>query len=124
MPLPCNTILLRAILRKAWFDPDDLEVVKPEALFRRNPQDLDGLSVMRAECTSPEECMASFNRCRGVASLHTGRLLDLGIDVVADPDDRRKALIVNLPFENPDDPEQEKLVGDVAKSARIVRRGS
>jgi hypothetical protein len=42
--------------------------------------------------------------------------------VIEDPQDSRKALITDLPFENPGTAESEKLAGDVAKIARIVKK--
>lgn len=131
MSVACNTILYRAILRKAWFDPDSRSAVKPEAFFRRRPsekdgqwypRDEDGLSLFRAEKISAEECMKEFGTCFGIVSLHSGRLKDLGLNIVLDDQDSRKVLVDNLPFENPGDADQEKLVGDVAVSARIVIR--
>ncbi|HUG81223.1 MAG TPA: hypothetical protein VML01_06155 [Bryobacterales bacterium] len=96
--------------------------MKPEAFFRRNPKDQDGLSVFLAESSTPEECMEAFNKCHGIVSLHTGRLLDLGLQVIKDPEYPDKALIVNAPLENPRDADQEMLAGRMARSARIVRR--
>ena len=130
MPIPCSTILYRAILRRAWFDPDDPASVKADAFFRRrpeekggvrNPKDEDGLSLFKALHIDPEACMAEFSRCYGIVSLHAGTLMDLGLELVDDNQDTRKVLVCNLPFENPNDALAEKLAGDVAKSARIVR---
>ena len=64
--------------------------------------------------------MSSFNPCYGVVSLHVGRLLDLGLNVIEDDQDVRKVLVTNLPYENPDSADDEKLVGDVARTARTV----
>ena len=69
-----------------------------------------------------DECISQFSKCFGVVSLHVGSLLDLGLAVIEDPQDRRKALITNLPFENPGTAEGEKLAGDVASIARIVKK--
>lgn len=130
MAIPCNETLYRVVLRRGWFDPDDPSRVQPDAFFRRSPdekegvrdpKDADGLSLFRAERATVEECMGEL-KCFGVVSLHVGTLLDLGLNVIEDKADNRKALITNLPFENPGNAEDEKRVGDVARSARIVKR--
>ena len=131
MPISCKTILFRAILRNGWFDPDNLTAVNADAFFRRppietegvrNPRDEDGLSLFRADRIDPDGCIDEFSRCFGIVSLHAGTLMDFGLRIVEDNEDSRKVLITNLPYENPGTPEAEKLAGDVAKSARIVRR--
>lgn len=86
--------------------------------------DGDGLSVFDANCVKPEGCVQESRRCFGVASLHVGTLRDKGLAVVRDPIDQRKALIVNLPFENPNSAEEEALLDVVAETARIVLRGN
>jgi len=127
--IPCSTILYRAVLRNTWFD--DQTGIKADAFFRRPPTTLkgkhypgddDGLSVFLADQITPENCAATFSKCFGIVSLHTGHLQDLGLLVIEDQEDRRKALIINLPFENPGTAEAEKLAGDVAKIARIVTK--
>ena len=73
-----------------------------------------------ASMVEPNQFGLTFSTCYGVASLHVGRLLDLGIKVISDPEDPSKLLLANVPFENPGEPQLEKLAGDIAKSARIV----
>jgi hypothetical protein len=129
--LPCGTTLYRAITNKGWFDRNDSAAILADAFFRRrpkeidgalDPRDSDGLSLAIAEATSPDRFVAGFRRCFGVASLHLGRLRDLGLDVVIDPDDNTKVLVKNLPFERPGDAAAERLAGDVAKQARVVTK--
>jgi len=121
----------RAILRGGWLDPDRKtpQRIKTEAVFRREPRivkgvrdrrDEDGLSVSIASMTTPRECAQKFRECFGIASLHVGRLRDLGVQVEPDPDDETKALLVNLPYENPEEADMEKFASDVADSARLV----
>jgi hypothetical protein len=129
---PCNTILYRTIRRSGWFDPDDVSRVKAEAFMRRRPKlrsdgtpdpgDDDGLSVFDSYHVNPVACLQSGKSGYGVASLHVGTLRDLGLKVVRDPTDQRKLLIVDLPFENPNDAVQERLLDAVADTARIVCR--
>ena len=117
----CTTIIYRAILKSGWIDPDKATAkgLKADAFFRRKI-DTDGLSVLKAGTMEPREFGATFNPCHGIATLHVGRLLDLGVTVAPDPEDERKLLLTNIPFENPGDAAQEKLAGDIAKSARII----
>lgn len=119
MALPCNAILYRLVLRSGWFDPDDPLRVQPDAFFKR-PTDVDGLSVFRADQIGIDECLCQL-KCFGAVSLHVGTLRDLGLEVIEDNADGRKALITNLPFENPGNAQEEKLAGDVARTSRIVR---
>ena len=119
MHLPCSTILYRAITRSGWLDPDDGSV-KPEAFFRRDPQDQNGLSLFRADRVTAKECLATFRKNYGIVSLHVGKLRDFGLTVTSDASDDSKALVVDLPFENPETADDEKLAGDVAKSARKI----
>lgn len=41
---------------------------------------------------------------------------------IDDAEDDRKVLITNLPYENPENADEEKLVGEVAAPARVVHR--
>ena len=131
-PAPDNEIFYRAILRKEWFDPDDPNRVKPEAFFRRRtkvrrgvarPGDEDGLSLFRASKIEPIECAHSFNECFGVVSIDSRTLEAFGLVIVNDPEDDRKVLLQNVPYENPGDTQQEKLVGDIAEAATIIVKG-
>jgi hypothetical protein len=129
--ISCSTILCQAILRKTWFDPDDQAKIKADAFFRRRPEqreggrdprDEDGLSLFLADQVTPDDCISQFKRCFGVVSLHVGRLLDLGLRVIEDAQDHKKVLITNLPFETAGTAEEEKLAGEVAHAARIVKK--
>lgn len=133
---PCNTVVYRTIRRKEWFDPDNDLPVKAEAFMRRRPKvkpdgtpdsmDEDGLSVYDSLFMNVDACIADPN-CRrgfGVASLHVGTLRDLGLTVIRDPEDDKKLLITDVPFENPGTADEEALLDDVADSARIVSRQS
>ena len=129
---PCGTIVYRLILRKAWLDPDSDTKVKAEAFMRRrprklesgdvDPKDADGLSVFDSYRIGSQACIETCNSCEGIATLHVGTLLDHGLTVIRDPEDFRKILIKNMPFENPNDAAQERLLDSVAESARIAVR--
>lgn len=130
---PCGTIIYRTIRRKEWFDPDDLSRVKAEAFARRRPKvgdnatildpmDQDGLSVYDSFRIGPAECIEDTLSCHGLATLHVGTLRDFGLTVIRDPADIRKILVTNMPFENPNDANQEGLLDSVAASARIAQR--
>jgi hypothetical protein len=129
---PCGTIVYRLVVRKAWFDLDDDTRVKAEAFMRRRPRvkengetdpmDSDGLSVFDSYRINQQACIESINSCFGLATLHVGTLLDQGLNVIRDPQDTRKILITNAPWENPNDPDQERLADTIAESARIALR--
>lgn len=131
---PCNTIVYRTIRVKQWFDPDDHNRVKSEAFMRRRPRtkddgsvdamDQDGLSVFDSLHMNVQACIEDegTKSGHGLASLHVGTLRNLGLTVIRDPDDYRKLLIADIPFENPNDKDQEALLDTVADSARIASR--
>lgn len=129
---PCSTIVYRLIFRKAWIDPDDDTKMKAEAFMRRRPKRLvsgeidpgddDGLSVFDSYRMDQQACIETSNRCYGVATLHVGTLLNHGLSVIRDPEDSRKILITDIPFENPDDADQERLLDTIADTARIAKR--
>ena len=108
---PCTTILFRTIRVKQWFDPDDNTRVKSEAFMRRRPRtaqdgvidpmDEDGLSVFDSLHMSTQACVEDVGTKsgHGIASLHVGRLRDLGLTVIRDPEDQRKVLIGECPVD-------------------------
>jgi hypothetical protein len=114
-PLSCSSIIYRALLRKRWIDQDTGRV-KADAYFLRDSE--AGLSVNIAEVCSPEQCAKPFINCFGVASLHVGRVRDLGLDVVRDS--QIHANITGLPHRADDVAEAERLAGLLAKQSRIV----
>jgi hypothetical protein len=130
---PCNTIAYRLILKAGWIDPDDPNKANSAAFTRRRPKtnesgevsdpgDEDGLSVFDSIFwPDKKDCIEkNTNRCYGIITLHIGRLLDLKLKIIRDPDDRSKLLITNLPFENTDVVAERDLLEDVADSARIA----
>lgn len=114
-PLPCSHIVYRAMSRKDWIDPETNSVL-PGAFFRRPPpKDLDGVSL---DTTSPKSCASTLKKCHGVASLHVGRLRDLGLDVV--PGAGSHAAIAGLPDPQADTAMAERLASQLARQARVV----
>lgn len=116
-PLPCSAIIYRALLRKQWIELDTGRV-KADAYFLR---DLErALSVNIAETCSPKQCANRFMKCFGIASLHVGRVRDIGLDVVRDSLDH--ANITGLPYRGDNVIEAERLAGLLAKQSRIQWR--
>lgn len=114
--LPCSSIVYRAILKKRWMDLTEGKAT-PEAFFRRPHVDEDGLSVNIAEATNLEEWVRSFNACYGVASLHVGRIRNLGLEVT--PDNPAHAVITGVPFRHENEAEAEFIAGELAKQSRL-----
>ena len=124
--------MYRTIRRKDWFDPDDDSHVKSEAFMRRrpgvkrdgtnDPGDDDGLSVYDSFRISSRACIESELSCYGIVTLHAGRIRNLGLRVIRDPNDNRKLLIPDMPLANPGNAEQEALLDAVAYTARIVEK--
>lgn len=91
-PLACSDLVYRLARRRSDLDPDTGEF-SPE-VFKRQPYDEDGLSVVIADVVSVEEARTNpryAKRCYGVATLHVGRIRDKGLDVV--PDDVDHAVV-------------------------------
>ena len=86
--------------------------------------DNDGLSVYDSFRVTQQDCLEDSLSCHGLATLHVGTLRDLGLNVIRDPEDQKKLLITNMPFENPNDKLQEALLESVARTARISLRYS
>jgi hypothetical protein len=115
--LPCSTIVYRALLSKDWLDPDTGEVTE-NAYLLRDYRNETKLSVKIAEICTAEKCKSQFSPCFGVASLHVGRIRDIGLDVVADRDDH--ASIIGLPSKKHDPDRAEQLASKLAEQSRIV----
>ena len=104
----------------------------PDAFARRRPRpkedgtvdpmDEDGLSVFDQSRISIQECVESSSRCYGLATLHVGTLRAKGLSVIRDPEFSQKCLMTNAPLENPNEPEQEYLLDQLAGMARIHHR--
>lgn len=116
-PLPCSAIVYRALLRKQWID-EDTGTVKARAYFLRQEKNEQGLSVRIASACSPKQCAARFTNCYGVASLHVGRIRDLGLNVV--PDSPSHANIIGLPYKEDDPATAERLADLLAQQSRII----
>lgn len=129
---PCNTIIYRTVRRASWFDPDDPSRVNDAAFMRRRPvvqnevvvdaKDQDGLSCFDSFHIEATQCIEQERSCYGLITLHVGTLRDMGLEVIRDPQDYRKVLVTNMPFEEPEDPDMERLLDAVAGSARIHTR--
>ena len=115
-PLPCDAILYRLLTKALWIDPDG--GVAPAAFYRRH--DEEGMSVFIVAVCSLEEAKTLLNKVRGIATLHTGRVRDLGLDVVPDPVDMRHAEIVGVPLRDDDEGLATYYADLLAEQARVV----
>lgn len=113
--LPCKSVVYRA-LRKRWVD-EDTGKIKADAFFLRPNE--SGISVNIAETCSPQESAKSLNKCSAIASLHVGRVRQLGLDVVQDS--RTHANLTGLPYQDDNLAEAERLAGLLAKQSRLIR---
>jgi hypothetical protein len=112
-PLPCSTIVYRAI-RPKWVDPVTRTVL-PIAFQRRPaPSDEDGLSV---DILSAQSCAQALRNCQ-VASLHVGRVRDLGLDVVVD--EPPHANIVGVPRQEEDRTAANRFAFELARQGRLI----
>lgn len=119
VPLPCDEILYRLLLKRAWLDPDGKGIL-PEAFFRR--PDEEGLSVFIKTKCSLDEARGMMNRVRGVGSLHTGRVHDINLKVMSDPIDPRHAEIMGVPLPDEDEDMANYYADLLAEQARVAWR--
>jgi hypothetical protein len=127
IPLPCEEIVLRALLKKSW-SHEDTNHIKADAFIRDPKKDTDGLSVNIRSKTDVAAWLAGFNRSFGADTLHTGsiRNIDPELDVsqtdeaiTAEPE---HAVITGLPFTD-DDPERaESLASRLVEISRTLDR--
>jgi hypothetical protein len=102
-PVPCEDIVLRALLKRQWFD-QDTQRIKADAFIRDPKRDSDGLSVNIQSKTELVSWLARFNRSFGADSMHSGRIRDIDgeLDVGSPEEDAEEypahALIIGLPF--------------------------
>jgi hypothetical protein len=115
-PLPCSAIVYRA-LKKRWLN-EDTGGIKADAFLLRERDLESGLSVNIATTCSPQQCATIYDRCSAVASLHVGRVRDLGLDVV--PDSETHANIQGLPYGENNLAEVERFAGLLAKQSRLI----
>jgi hypothetical protein len=97
------------------------------AAFIADPdKDEDGLSVNVSARTNLEAWLGGFNSSFGAASLHTGRVRTLGLDVIQSEIDLHEApdhaVITGLPFQDDDPDRAEYLASQLARMSRIVDR--
>jgi hypothetical protein len=119
-PLPCSTIVYRAMLRKQWIDKRN-NYVTPAAFIRRpkaDGRDSKGLSVDLAHQCTIDEVRGNFNSCFGIVTLHVGHIRDVELDVIQDTP--KHGNITGLPYQEDNEAEAERLAGLLAKQARIV----
>lgn len=88
----------------------------PDAYIRR-PNDTDGLSVNLASACTIEEARTKLRECHGIASLHVGRVRDIGLDVKQDSIDH--ANIIGVPSSADHPKEIEHIARLLAKQSRI-----
>lgn len=114
-PLVCSTIVYRAMARKSWVDAETQGILPAAFIRRPAPADEDGLSV---DVISAQSCAKSLRKCHGVASLHVGRVRNLGLDVAIDA--HPHANIVGIPRVFDNRARAEWSASQLAKQARLV----
>ena len=123
--IPCEEIILRAILKSGWLDENSRITAHA---FVRSSKDRDGLSVNIRSRTAVEHWLASFNKSFGADTLHCGRIrdLDLGLDVGHAEEDLREqpdhAVVTGLPYQDEDPPRAERLASELVKISRVFDR--
>ena len=112
--LPCEEIVLRALLKRNWCH-EDTKRIKADAFIRDPKKDLDGLSLNIRSKTEVASWLATFSRSFGADTLHTGSIRDIDreLDVGQAEEDAEAypehAIITGLPFSD-DDPERAEIL--------------
>jgi len=119
--LPCSVLLYRGARSSTWLNPDEDQFL-PVAFLRR-PSEND-LSVDIVALRSQEEAKTGLDPCHGLATLHTGRIRDLGLDVIPDAlaDNPAHAKIVGLPAQAADLAQAQFFATQLARQSRVVWR--
>lgn len=112
-PLECPTIIYRAIQRNRDMPPQGILT----GAFVRYPKDIDGLSI---DVVGPKSCVSVLKKHYGAASLHTGRVRSLSLDVIVDQ--HPHGLIIGLPFRDDDPTEAERFADSLAEMARHIAK--
>jgi hypothetical protein len=126
-PLPCEEIVLRALLKKNWFH-EDTKRIKADAFIRDPKKDVDGLSVNIHSKTNALLWLGTFNRSFGADTLHTGRIRDIDQELYvgqADEDAQGHpdhAIIIGLPFADDDPDRAESLASRLVEISRTFDR--
>lgn len=115
-PIPCDAILYRLLTKSLWIDPDG--GVLPAAFYRR--PDEEGMSVFIAAICPLEEAKTLLNTVKGIATLHTGHIRDLGLEVIPDPIDVRHAEIIGVPLRDDDGGLATYYADLLAEQSRLV----
>ncbi len=115
-PIPCDAILYRLLTKSLWIDPDG--GVAPAAFYRR--PDEEGMSVFIAAVCPLDEAKTILNKVGGIVTLHTGRVRDLGLQVVSDPVDVRHAEIIGALLRDDDEGLATYYADLLAEQSRLV----
>lgn len=127
IPLPCEDIVLRALLKRNWCH-EDTKRIKADAFIRDPKRDLDGLSVNIHSKTEVGSWLASFSRSFGADTLHTGsiRAIDRELNIGQAEEDAEAypehALITGLPFSDEDPERAEILASRLVAISRTLDR--
>ena len=117
--LPCSTIVLRAALKAGWVDKEHGKVMPAAFFLRAKPNDEDGISV--GHSCDLNSHLSQFNKTYGAATLHVGRIRDIGLDVIrGGPNDPSHAVITGVPYREDDPLRAESLALQLARQARLA----
>ena len=119
-PLPRETVVLRAMLRRRWIDQRN-QIVLPQAFVRRDaPADPDGLSV--GVFCDVDDYLKGFRETFGTATLLVGHVRDEGLDIVQD--EPTHACIKGLPYPKDDPDGAQRLANALARKACLLPRST
>lgn len=127
IPLPCEEIVLRALLKKNWIHADTARITA-DAFIRDPKKDSDGLSVNISSKTDVGAWLGGFNQSFGADSLHTGRIRDIdpALDVSqtdeSTAEDPNHAVITGLPLNDDDPGRAENLASRLRDISRTIDR--
>jgi len=119
--LLCQVILYREARSNSWLDQDEDQFNFAAFLLRTSET---YLSVDIAGLCTLDEAKGRFNPTHGIATLHVGRVRDLGLTVFPDPlpDNLAHAKILGLPPPSTDLKSAQDFANALADQSRLVWR--
>lgn len=121
--LSCNVLVYRLAGKKRWVDYENGRLTIA-AFLRRQPVsdtdrgDEDGLSVNPTHTCTLDEAKTMLGTVHGVATLHVGRIRDIGLDVIQD--EPQHALLKGAPYEGDEPAFLNKIAGALSDQSRLV----
>lgn len=112
-----DTILYRAITKKAWINPDT-KTVHEKAFILRWIKTREKYEDNLSAALEPEQAYNRLSKCWGVIRFTVRDVRELGLDAIQDKPDHVK--IINVPNPETQEKEAKDIAAKLAKKAQLV----